>query len=127
MKKFIYLENVNNYIDSSKDVFLASISPIMNNKEEILLELYKKLKFPNYFGFNWDALSDCLRDLQWIKEKRVLIVHEDLPNLSDKELFLYIDVLQYCMEDWEIYKGPYEKHDLDVVFPLKAKQRIETL
>jgi hypothetical protein len=57
----------------------------------------------------------------------VLIVHEDLPNLSDKELFLYIDVLQYCMEDWEIYKGPYEKHDLDVVFPLKAKQRIETL
>ena len=35
------------------------------------------LLFPDYFGWNWDALSDCLRDLHWLPADGYLIVVEN--------------------------------------------------
>lgn len=44
-------------------------------KEELLQELASKLKFPAYFGHNWDALSDCLFDIAYHgKEQKSLKV-----------------------------------------------------
>lgn len=34
-----------------------------DNKKELLATVAGQLKFPSYFGNNWDALYDCLRDL----------------------------------------------------------------
>ncbi len=28
----------------------------------------------NNFGFNWGALSDCLRDFDWIEKKEIVLV-----------------------------------------------------
>ena len=36
-------------------------SPICS-KSELLNQFYTKCKFPNWFGFNWDALLDSLSD-----------------------------------------------------------------
>jgi RNAse (barnase) inhibitor barstar len=58
MKKIIYDDN---FIDSSSNVFIALLEKT-EWKSNLLSELYKKLCFPNYFGFNWDALLDCMRD-----------------------------------------------------------------
>ena len=30
--------------------------------------------FPQYFGWNWDALSDCLRDLNWLPASAYLVL-----------------------------------------------------
>lgn len=125
MKKFIYQKNVNNYLQGDKDVFFALMSPKIKSEDKLFSELYTKLKFPDYFGFNWNAVSDCLRDLQWIKEYNVVILHADLPNLQDNELYLYLDILRYCMNDWEKYEGPYQKHNLDVIFPIVTKENID--
>src|SRR6202050_1124093 len=40
-------------------------------------DLQKKLKFPDYYGSNFDALNECLRDLE-IKETGLVIVLEHL-------------------------------------------------
>ncbi len=37
----------------------------MSNKQRIFEEIAVKLEFPNYFGYNWDALDECLMDLAW--------------------------------------------------------------
>jgi len=34
----------------------------------------KALKFPQYFGKNWDALNDCLTDLNWLGDKGWVLI-----------------------------------------------------
>jgi len=51
--------------DSSFIVHLKRVK----NEEELFIELSSKLQFPDYFGYNWNAVYDCLRDLHWIEQK----------------------------------------------------------
>lgn len=37
-----------------------------HDKAELLGQLAVSLSLPATFGYNWDALADCLRDLGWI-------------------------------------------------------------
>jgi len=52
------------------EVFFARLDPLIANTDELLRSLYYLLWFPGYFGFNWNALEDCLSDLDWINEKK---------------------------------------------------------
>jgi RNAse (barnase) inhibitor barstar len=47
-----------------------------HHKEELLEKLAKAMGFPAHFGNNWDALHDCLTDLDWLKAKGYVIVFE---------------------------------------------------
>lgn len=49
----------------------------IHNKKSFLNEIAEKLKFPKYFGFNWDAFNDCITDLSWMNSKGVLIIFND--------------------------------------------------
>ena len=48
---------------------LLVVIPPVNSKRMLLVELSQKLQFPDYFGFNWDALYDLLCECYGIKEK----------------------------------------------------------
>jgi RNAse (barnase) inhibitor barstar len=37
----------------------------VGGKETFLKKTARALRFPEYFGMNWDALSDCLTDMSW--------------------------------------------------------------
>ncbi|MFD7026453.1 barstar family protein [Streptomyces sp. NPDC059917] len=36
----------------------------------------ESLKFPEYFGWNWDAFYDCLRDLEWLSSDYCIVIVE---------------------------------------------------
>ncbi|MFD0632577.1 barstar family protein [Catenulispora yoronensis] len=40
------------------------------DKRSFLNECERAYRFPAYFGHNWDALADCLADLQWLPPPR---------------------------------------------------------
>ncbi|GAA4405956.1 barstar family protein [Tsukamurella soli] len=58
----------------------------MRTKAALLDELAAALQFPLHFGGNWDALADCLGDLDWIRASGtvVLAVAEAEQVLADQ-------------------------------------------
>ncbi|WP_320067224.1 barstar family protein [Micromonospora sp. RTGN7] len=57
----------------------------MMDVDHALYEFSAALLFSGYFGWNWDALSDCLRDLNWLPADGYLIVLENVPLLLSDE------------------------------------------
>lgn len=44
------------------------------DKTTLLHALYQACQFPAYFGFNWDALLDCLSDFGWHAAKGYALI-----------------------------------------------------
>ena len=62
-------------------------------KGELLDFLARAFPLPAYFGHNWDALEECLLDLEWLTSPEVALVHHDIPLAAtppDRRLYLRI-------------------------------------
>jgi RNAse (barnase) inhibitor barstar len=67
----------------------------VRSKEKLFGLLSQALRFPNYFGSNWDALEECLRDLSWLPEyASIMLVHEGLPFGAGENRQIYLEILQ---------------------------------
>jgi len=110
MQDFKFISNPQSF--HSDAAFVVHLSGI-NSKEELLKQLKNKLEIPYYFGCNWDALFDCLKDFHWIEQQKIILVHDDCPNLNDHELLIYLQILSEVAQDWK----KDEEHCLEVVFP----------
>jgi RNAse (barnase) inhibitor barstar len=53
---------------------VAEIGAAIRSEEDLFRELARVLEFPDYFGHNWDAVSDCLGDLD-TEQPLALLVH----------------------------------------------------
>jgi len=42
-------------------------------ERDLLSSLAAELRFPSYYGVNWDALDECLRDLSWLPARGYVI------------------------------------------------------
>jgi RNAse (barnase) inhibitor barstar len=120
MKKFLFINNSKLFSDLNS--FVVHLDNI-NSEDALFEKLYIKLIFPDYFGFNWNAVYDCLRDFYWIKQQKIIIVHDDFPKINKQVLKLYLDVLIDAMNDWK----EDEEHSLDIIFPKQYEQEIASL
>jgi len=68
----------------------------IRSKRKLLAILARRLRFPRYFGWNWDALEELLNDLSWLPAGlAVVIEHEDLPfGYGGENRAIYMDILQ---------------------------------
>jgi hypothetical protein len=115
--------------------FVIKVPKGVRSKAALLTYYEREGHFPACFGFNWDALLDCLRDFSWANQKRIVITHDDLPLLNDqKELRVYLEILETAVNDWEkVGEGPFVEppeempfieHELLVVFPASVESTI---
>ncbi|MFG3299220.1 barstar family protein [Micromonospora chersina] len=75
----------------------------MTDADVVFYEFSDALLFPGYFGWNWNALSDCLRDLNWLPADAYLIVVERAPLLmsgSPDERQTLFRVLSRAARSW---------------------------
>jgi RNAse (barnase) inhibitor barstar len=67
----------------------------IRTKAELFHFLSTELKFPDYFGKNWDALEECIGDLSWLPKLNVHLVHQDIPlSNQPEEAAIYISILE---------------------------------
>jgi hypothetical protein len=66
--------NVEDVRDAVPGAFVGVIDgSTLTSKSELLNAIATTLEFP-YFGHNWDALLDCLRDLEWVSGTGYVLV-----------------------------------------------------
>ncbi|AWH18096.1 barnase inhibitor [Stenotrophomonas sp. ZAC14D2_NAIMI4_7] len=73
------------------------------DKRTLLARLSAQLDFPTGFGGNWDALSDNLRDLQWLPAPGYALFLADVDTLraeAGKEFDTLLDVMDEACRDW---------------------------
>jgi RNAse (barnase) inhibitor barstar len=75
--------------------FIARLEGRLKHKSDLLNALAASLKFPDYFGHNWDALDECLRDLSWLDDqKSIVLLHKHVPLSNDEQRRIYLDILK---------------------------------
>ncbi len=70
---------------------------------DVFTEFARALQFPDYFGHNWDALEECLADLEWLPAKGYGLLISDaqcvIPD-DEEEYETLLEVLNDAGEAW---------------------------
>lgn len=97
---------------------LTVSGPACTTKEHLLRELARCLSFPDYFDPNWDALEECLCDLEWFPaDGYVLLVeraHEVLRQ-EPEEQRTWFSILRSTGNYWATQSPPRAFHTILVV------------
>lgn len=96
------------------DALIVRMPKKLRSKEKVHRVLQEALQLPHYFESNWDALEEVLRDLSWLKAKRVVIVHQDVPFGQGDNRQIYLEILENVVEFWQ----EREELKFEVVFPV---------
>jgi len=102
---------------------VAVVGTEVSTTKELLDTIAAQLRFPSYFGHNWDALDECLQDLSWLPERVIAIRHEGIPPIAADELLTYLSILADAAERW----NADATHELDVGFPSPEWAVVERL
>lgn len=87
------------------------------DKDDLLAALALALKLPDWFGHNWDALTDCLSDLSWRPAPGYVIFiegHDALraahPEDFNTLLEIFAETADYWREEdvafWALFAPP---------------------
>ncbi|MCX7423564.1 MAG: barstar family protein [Planctomycetia bacterium] len=94
---FVFLADPNTVVAQATVGDVIVRIPIGITRQQSLFRCFAHaLRFPGYFGWNWDALRNCLLDLTWLDPvpHRIVIIHDEMPFASgQRELGIYLRIL----------------------------------
>jgi RNAse (barnase) inhibitor barstar len=80
------------------------------SKTGLLGRAARALKFPEWFGKNWDALNDCLTDLSWLHGNGWVIIFENAKDLAERKPQVFqnaVEVFQSASDHWRRAGKPF--------------------
>lgn len=83
----------------------ASIEVANPEKGELLSQIARALRFPGWFGGNWDALEDCLCDLSWREARGWVLIFQNVAPGDDYGVLA--DILATAAEYWRDRGKPF--------------------
>lgn len=121
---FHYYHTVESIARDNPTAFVALVPGGEKTERGLVQQVKMALCFPAYCGANFDAFWDCVRDLDGIDQKWVILAHRDLPPLPEVEREIYIALLRDAVLYWEKYS---EEHCFEVWFPHAEKKPVEAI
>lgn len=83
-----------------------SVARIGYGEKSLLMKnIAAALRFPAWFGANWDALEDCLSDLSWLQAAGHVLVFDNAK--AGDEFGVLVDVLGSVAEYWRARGTPF--------------------
>ena len=111
MQSFVFTSDITSL--RGDDAVVMEVPQGLADKKALLSWYAKALAFPGYFDFNWDAFGECMRDLSWIKERRLVLYHRSIPLESSlRDQTIYVEVLASAVRNWKAG----EEHEVVVAF-----------
>jgi len=89
-------------------------------KQDALARIAAALRFPEWFGGNWDALADALGDLSWLPEGGWLLLFDNAAEWRERDgedFAVLLDVFGEAAQGWMRERRPFW-----TVIPLPAEQ-----
>lgn len=83
---------------------------IVTEKQDLLDAFASDLEFPEYFGQNWDALSDCLMDFSWREAEGYVLVLEGTHHLEEalgEDYDILMEILEETIKFWQEQDTPF--------------------
>ena len=107
VKKF-NKEELKNLIESlipkNIKVFLIDENDEVRTKSDLLNAISKACNFPGYFGFNWDALRDCINDFSFNEGSGYLFIFNNSDTLKQNlgnDFNTFCDIYDEACERWK--------------------------
>ena len=66
----------------------------ITNESTLFEEMARAFRFPGYFGHNWAALVDCLRDLRDRENPRIALLWVNADASLDADLQTFLDAIR---------------------------------
>lgn len=82
----------------------------IKNEQEFISAIAEAMRFPQYFGHNWDALYDCLTDMSWDDAKGytlVLTYSETAWTTNTLIISKFITLWLEANEHWQIQRKAF--------------------
>ncbi len=73
-------------------------------KEQLLNHAATALRFPADFGHNWDALEECLTDLEWVDADGYVIYYDHIDGLlaaHPDQFETFVEILRDAVASWK--------------------------
>lgn len=72
--------------------------------DSLFREIADVFEFPDYFGANWPALAECVRDLEWQSSKGVVLMISDAADVlcrePEVEFQAFLKILDHAGAAW---------------------------
>lgn len=92
---------------SQRGFFVAQIAgQELQSRKGLFSAVAREFRFPGYFGENWDALADCLGDLEWLDADRFVLIVDGARDLSEP-LGRLIEVWLSAAQEWSADAKPF--------------------
>ena len=73
-------------------------------KEQLLNHVATALRFPADFGHNWDALEECLTDLEWVDADGYVLYYDHIDGLlaaHPDQFETLVEILRDAVASWK--------------------------
>jgi RNAse (barnase) inhibitor barstar len=76
----------------------------VRHKQGLLDALGKALRFPEWFGHNWDALADCLQDMAWLPAPGYLVILDHCDGIHGRAEADFVKLLQVFQDASNVWR-----------------------